>query len=270
MALNTTYGPKAANEWWKCNIRQGLLLINMSQIDMILFSVWTRMSLSFNPRPAKEIDKIFRIKEIKSIGGLYAQDWPGTKRTAQKTAEISKLSKFVMLYRNQENFKSVVLLLSTCPVEKNKKSIANVGGVVVCFLYRYNIERAIYADIIRYLYGTTKEVVLAQRHLTPNAKFAGWDQCGWDRWANIPDDCSWLRNKRPPIRRERLPKIDTRCKVPTLDPASTAATIYRKDKVRLTLYKAIYKLSANLPKILQSRRVDRSWNRIAGTRDTFD
>lgn len=57
-----------------------------------------------------------------------------------------------MLYRNQENFKSVVLLLSTCPVEKNKKSIANVGGVVVCFLYRYNIERAIYADII---YGTS-------------------------------------------------------------------------------------------------------------------
>jgi hypothetical protein len=26
---------------------------------------------------------------------------------------------------------------------------------------------------MRYLYGTTKEVVLAQRHLTPNAKFAG-------------------------------------------------------------------------------------------------
>ncbi len=151
MALNTTYGPKAANEWWKCNIRQGLLLINMSQIDMILFRAWTRMSLSFNPRPAKEIDKIFRIKEIKSIGGLYAQDWPGTKRTAQKTAEISKLSKFVMLYRNQENFKSVVLSLSTCPEKKTRNRLPMLAGL----LYVFSIGIILNALSMQILYGTS-------------------------------------------------------------------------------------------------------------------
>jgi hypothetical protein len=56
-----------------------------------------------------------------------------------------------MLYRNQENFKSVVLSLSTCPEKKTRNRLPMLAGL----LYVFSIGIILNALSMQILYGTS-------------------------------------------------------------------------------------------------------------------